>query len=144
VFDLTGKVALVTGAACWLLTVTVIYGGQDAPIRSQEGLVLELEILRERHQDVSDLTDLAVIVADVLLEGALEPHPDVREDRRSEHLAIRAWVLRRRRPDPAEHRPGDDVLADPVSQGDGDVGLGGQLEEQFGVDGLDVSGVATD
>ena len=48
--------------------VTVIDGGQDAPIRSQEGLVLELEILGERHEDVPDLADLAVVVPDVLLE----------------------------------------------------------------------------
>ena len=31
--------------------VTVIDRGEDAPVRSQEGLVLELEILGQRHQD---------------------------------------------------------------------------------------------
>ena len=80
---------------------------------------------------------------DVLLQGALEPDPDVGVHApRSNRSASGARVVGRRRPDPAERGARDDVLADAGAQADGHLGLGGHRQQQLGVDGLQVARLA--
>ena len=88
---------------------------------------------RRRKGLASDVDLLPDAESDVLLDGALEANPDIGKHRCLEGASARARIVRRGGPYPAKDRSRNHVLPDPITKADGDVGLGGEGEQQLRV-----------